>query len=132
MTNEEVLRAHYAAAEDRADWPKAMEAYDEGVVLLVGEGVWAGSGFAFGKDAVGRWFADWLLAFADVSFEIVEVVPGRDALAMHARHSARGRESGAEVGQDIYYAYWFRAGRIVRVEVHQDRETAWRAAGVAG
>jgi ketosteroid isomerase-like protein len=132
VDNEEVVRAQFAGAEHRADWPSVMAAYDEGVVLLGGEGLSA-PGFYFGTAAVGQWFADWLGAFADgVSFEIVTVERGRDGLALHARHTARGKGSGAELTLDLYYAYWFREGRVTRVEVHRDRETAWRAAGVAG
>jgi ketosteroid isomerase-like protein len=130
--HEQILREQFAAAEERATWPRAMELYDEGVVLLAGEDLGVGSGLYFGRESVGRWFSEWLSAFGDVSFQIETVEHGRDGLAAHAQHVARGRESGIEVGRQIYYAYWFRMGRVIRVEVYADRETAWRAAGVAG
>jgi ketosteroid isomerase-like protein len=128
--NEQILREQFAAAEDRATWPRAMELWDETVVLLVGERVGVSEGLVVGREAVGRWFAEWLSAFDDISFEIRAIEQGGDALAAHARHSARGRESGIEVATDIYYAYWFRAGKVIRSELHSDRATAWRAAGV--
>jgi ketosteroid isomerase-like protein len=132
MDNEEILRAQFAAAEDRSTWPRAMDVYDEGVVLLAGDEMQS-PGLHFGATAVGRWFADWLSAFADrVTFDLVTVEHGRDALAVHARHTATGRGSGAELSLDLYYAYWFREGKVSRVEVHRDRAVAWRAAGVAG
>jgi ketosteroid isomerase-like protein len=132
VTNEDVVRAQFAGAEHRSDWPRVMEAYDEGVVLLAGDDMQA-PGLYFGPAAVGRWFADWFAAFEDdVTFDVVKVEHGHDGLAVHARHTARGKESGAELTLDLYYAYWFRDGKVMRVEVHRDRDSAWRAAGVAG
>jgi hypothetical protein len=109
-----------------------MEAYDDDVVLRAAESVGPTPGLFVGKEAVGRWFADWIGTFDDVVFEILEMEQGSDALAAHARLTARGPSSGLEVGGDIYYAYWFREGKIVRVEVADSRESAWRAAGVTG
>ena len=131
-SNEELLREHFAGAERRDDWPRSMAGYEENVVLLAaGDGAVPNPGVFFGRENVGRWFAEWLVTFDDIVFDI-EIVPGRDALAVHARHSARGKESGAEVAVDLYYAYWFRAGKVIRVEVHAEQEPAWRAAGVDG
>ena len=132
MTNEEVVRTQFAAAERRADWHRAVELYDEAVTLVAGDNM-PNSGTYFGLRAVGGWFADWLGAFEDpVRFDINELVQGRDAMAIHARHTARGRESGAELTLDIYYAYWFRDGRVARVDVFDNRDAAWRAAGATG
>ena len=132
MEHEEIVRAQFAAAERRATWPRAMELYDESVVLLAGGGM-PNSGLHVGLRAAGQWFADWLSAFDDpVRFDLAELVPGRDGLALHARHTARGRESGAELTLDVFYAYWFRDGRVIRAEVHTNRADAWRAAGVIG
>ena len=131
MSNEEILRVQFAATQDRATWTRAMELYDDAVVLLAGEAMQA-PGVYFGKEAVGRWFADWLTEFDDPTFDLREIHRGSDALAVYARHTARGRGSGIELAADLYYAYWFRAGKVIRAEVHMDRDTAWRAAGVTG
>ena len=78
MDNEAVLRDQFAAAENRADWPRAMDAYDEGVVLLAGEEL-PSPGFHFGMRAVGKWFADWLISFEErVAFDIVAIEKGRN------------------------------------------------------
>lgn len=130
MTHEEIVRVQFAATENRADWPRAMELYDEAAVLVAGEGMQA-PGSYFGKDAIGRWFADWLNTFEDPTFEIREFRQGTDALALSAQHTARGKGSGIELSVELYYAYWFRADQVIRIEVHFDRDTAWRAAGVA-
>ena len=131
MTHEEIVREQFEATHSRSTWPRAMELWDESVVLVAGDDMQA-PGVHYGKDAVGRWFADWLTAFDEIVFDVVEMERGDDALAVYARHSARGRGSGVELSRDLYYAYWFRGGKAVRVEVHMDRETAWRAAGVTG
>lgn len=130
MTHEEIVRVQFAATENRADWPQAMAFYDEDAVLVAGEGMQA-PGSYYGKDAIGRWFADWLNTFEDPTFDIQGFRRGTDALALSARHAARGKGSGIELSVELYYAYWFRAGKVVRIEVHFDRDTAWRAAGVA-
>ena len=131
MTHEEIVREQFAATAKRADWPRAMALYDDAAVLVAGEGMQA-PGSYYGKDAIGRWFADWFNAFEDATFEIREFHQGRDGLALSARHAARGKGSGVEVALDLYYAYWFRDGKVLRIEVHFDRDTAWRAAGVTG
>ena len=131
MSNEEILREQLEAAQSRETWPRAMEIWDASVVLLVSEGMPA-PGTYYGTEAVGRWFAEWLTSFEDAVFEVVELEQGSDALAIHVRHTARGKGSGLEASLEIYYAYWFRQGKAVRAELYTDRESAWRAAGVAG
>ena len=128
--NEALLREQFAAAEHRENWPRAMELYDDQVVLLVAGDDVPNPGVFTGKENVGRWFAEWLSMFDHIVFDIQTIAHGRDGLAVHARHSARGKESGAEAAVELYYAYWFREGKAIRVEVYGDREPAWRAAGV--
>ena len=130
MDGEQALLEHFQAS-NRRDYPAAMSYYDEEVVALsFGEGV--NAGVFRGIEAVGRMFGDWMSTFdGGVVFDEMVIERGRDALAMRARMTARGRESGVELTQDWAWAYWMRCGKIVRVEIHTDFENARAAAGVA-
>ena len=130
MDGEQALREHFEAS-NRRDYPTAMSYYDPEVVgVSYGTGV--DVGVYHGVDAVGRMFGDWMSAFyGGVVFDEIVIKRGRDALAMKARMTARGRESGLELTQDWAWAYWMRCGKIVRVEIHTDFETACAVAGVA-
>lgn len=129
MSSEEALRAHYEAT-NRQDWGTAMDGYDDDVVLFVPRGG-PDAGSYYGKEAVGRWFGDWMRTFdRSVRFDELEIEKGEDALAMHGRMTARGAESGLELTEEWHWAYWFRQGKIVRVEIHRSLEDARAAAGV--
>ncbi len=106
-----------------------MSYYDEDVVCVTSRGVDVGS--YHGIEAVGRVFGEWMSAFAGgVVFDDMVIERGRDAYAVSARMTARGRESGIELEQDWAWVYWMRSGKIVRVEIHEDLELARRIAGV--
>ena len=127
--DEEVLRAHFDAT-NRGDYAQAGVHYDEHVVLVGSfDGLEAEP--RYGWRDVNRWFADWMATFAgSVRFDELEVERGRNALAATARHTARGRESGAEITVQQAWAYWFRKGKIIRVEIYSSMTEARAAAGV--
>ena len=127
--DEEVLRAHFDAA-NRGDYARAGADFDEHVVLV---GSFGGleSEPRYGWRDVNRWFADWMATFAGgVRFDELEIERGQDGLAATARHVVRGRESGAEVTTQQAWAYWFRKGKIIRVEIYNSMAEARAAAGV--
>ena len=127
--DEEVLRAHFDAS-NRGDYARAGADYDEHVVLVGSFGA-PESEPRYGWRDVNRWFADWMATFAGgVRFDDLEVERGRNALAATARHTARGRESGAEITHQQSWAYWFRKGKIIRVEIYNSMAEARAAAGV--
>ena len=96
-----------------------MSYYDDDVVCVSFRGPDVGS--YHGIEAVGRVFGDWMRAFAGgVIFDDMVIERGRDAYAVSARMTARGRESGIELEQDWAWVYWMRSGKIVRVETHDD------------
>ena len=129
MSSEQALREHFDAS-NRRDFPAAMSYYDEHVVL-VAFGTGPSAGVSYGIDAVGRSFGDWMSAFGGgVVFDGLTIERGRDAYAVSARMTARGRESGLELAQDWAWVYWMRSGKIVRVEIHPDVETTRAIAGV--
>ena len=127
--DEEVLRALFDAT-DRGDYAQAGAGYDE-YAVLVGSYGGLDAQPRYGWRDVNRWFADWMATFAGgVRFDDLQVERGRNALAATARHTARGRESGAEVTVQQAWAYWFRKGKIIRVEIYNSMAEARAAAGV--
>ena len=129
MSSEQALREHFEATNQR-DWSAVMSYYDEAVVLISFAEWFAGKAY-YGVDAVGRVFGDWMSTFSGgVVFENMVIEEGHDAYAVSARMTARGGASGVELVQDWAWVYWMRSGKIVRVEIHEDVETAQEIAGV--
>jgi ketosteroid isomerase-like protein len=118
-------------ATNRQDFSRAMDLYDEDVVLVVPdlEGQWNPGTFE-GKPAVGEWFGDWFQTFAPgYSFEIREAraLEG-GTVFIFATHGGKGRLSGAPVHGETAYLYRVRGGKIVRVGFFQTSEHALETA----
>jgi glutamate-1-semialdehyde 2,1-aminomutase len=116
LSNADVVRDQYAAVNER-DWERAMSHYHPDVELVAPRGGIRAGTFR-GRDAVGRWFGEWMSTFDEgLHFEITELRELPDgSVEVTADHVARGRASGAEVRSVVAWRYEFRDGRIVRVE----------------
>jgi ketosteroid isomerase-like protein len=112
----EVVRAQFAATNER-DFGRAMELYSDDVSMDVRGGL--NPGTFEGKEAVGRWFGDWIGTFEPgYYFEIEEARDlGSGGVFLYASHGGRGRGSGAEVQGKTEYLYRVQEGQIVRVEL---------------
>ena len=129
MSSEQALREHFEAT-NRRDYARAMTYYDDEVVCVSSK-TGVDAGVFHGVDAVGRVFGDWMRAFGGgVRFDDLVIERGCDAYAVSAHMTAQGRESGIELEGDWAWVYWMRSGKIVRVEIHDDVETAREIAGV--
>lgn len=126
----DVVADQYVATNER-DFERAMSHYADDVVLVVEEGFLSTGSFE-GKEAVGEWFGDWFRAFAaDYRFEteqIRELEPGLVFLV--ARYGGTGRASGAEVSDRRAYLYRVRDGKITRVQLFVEPESAIDAASL--
>ena len=124
----DVIADQYVATNER-DFDRAMSYYADDVVLVVEEG-FLNTGTFEGKEAVGEWFGDWFRAFAaDYHFEteqIRELEPGLVFLV--ATYGGTGRASGAEVSDRRAYLYRVRDGKISRVQLFVEPESAMEAA----
>jgi ketosteroid isomerase-like protein len=117
------------AATNEGDFPRAMSLYAEDVELEVDPSAFLQGGTFSGRDAVGRWFADWFATFEPgYRFEIEEARDLGGVVYLAASHSGRGRTSGVEVHGRTGYLYWVRDGEIVRVELHASPRRALAAA----
>jgi ketosteroid isomerase-like protein len=85
-----------------------------------------------GPDGVRRFFDDLLDAF-EVSYSDRELRPvGNGVVLVLCRMALRGRESGAEVVQDVGTVYDFEGGQFRSARVYDDQAEAARAAEGAG
>jgi ketosteroid isomerase-like protein len=113
------------------DFAAVMDTWAEDVSLVIHADLGPMETTAIGKEAVGEWFGDWFRQFApDYRFEIEETRGSGDRVFVLAAHHGRGRGSGAPVTQRTAYVYTLREGKVRRVEVWADRETALEAAGL--
>jgi ketosteroid isomerase-like protein len=124
----QVLRDQFAATND-GDFPRAMGMYADDVVLVVHPDAFLESGTFVGREAVGRWFANWFNTFEPgYSFEIEEARDLGDVVYLDATHRGRGRNSGVEVHGRTGYLYTVRDGKIVRAELYSSPAEALAAA----
>src|SRR5436190_2182024 len=127
----EVVRELYECM-NRRDWAAILAAFDEDVVLVVHESVGPDAGSFRGREAVGRWFGDWFLAFGkDYRFEVEEARSVGDGVFIAARHHGHGRFSGAEVEQVNAQVISLHEGKIVQLELYGSRTEALKAVGLA-
>jgi ketosteroid isomerase-like protein len=109
-----VVRAQFEAT-NRREWGAAMAAYAEDVELVVPESRLS-AGTYRGRERVGEWFGDWFRTFAGgFHFDILDIRELGDRVALWARHTARGGQSGVETVADFFYEYGVRDGKIVSV-----------------
>ena len=127
----EIVREIYERM-NRRDWAAILAAFDEEVVLVVHESVGPDAGIFRGREAVGRWFGDWFLAFGkDYRFEVEEARSVGDGVFIAARHHGHGRFSGAEVEQVNAQVISLHEGKIVQLELYGSRTEALKAVGLA-
>jgi ketosteroid isomerase-like protein len=129
--NVDVVCDQFAATNER-DFPRAMSHYAEDVELVVDPDAFLAPGTFKGRDAVGRWFADWLTTFEPgYHFDIEETRDLGDVVFLFATHRGRGRASGVEVHGQTAYLYRVRGSKIARVELYPSRAAALEAAGLS-
>jgi ketosteroid isomerase-like protein len=74
-----------------------------------------------------RWEEMW----SEYRFEVDQLVASGDRVVLLYHQVGKAKESGVEVEERAGWVYTLREGKIARVEMFQDPETALRAAGVA-
>ncbi|MGI9020792.1 MAG: nuclear transport factor 2 family protein [Solirubrobacterales bacterium] len=83
-----------------------------------------------GPDAVREFFRRWAGAFDDWSYEVEELMDGRDAVAVLIHQWGRGKGSGLEVDARFWQIWTMRDGKAIRVTHSQDRAIALEATGL--
>jgi ketosteroid isomerase-like protein len=127
----ELVRDHFAATNE-GDFPRALGYYADDVVLVVPDDAFLESGTFNGRDAVGRWFGNWFRAFQrGYHFDLEEARDLGDVVLVVAKHSGRGRTSGAEVRARMAYLYGVRDGKIARIELYPGTSEALEAVALS-
>jgi ketosteroid isomerase-like protein len=126
----DVVLGQFAAVNER-DFKRAMDAYADDVVLIVG-GEFAAVGRFEGKAAVGEWFGDWFRTFgADHHFDITESRDlGGGLVFLYAEFEGSGRASGAKARMEAAYLYRVAEGKIARVQLFATQEEALEVASL--
>jgi ketosteroid isomerase-like protein len=73
-----------------------------------------------------RWEEMWL----DYRFDVKDLIAAGDKVVLLYYQVGKSKESGVEVEERAGWVYTLREGKIVRVEMFQDLETALLAAGI--
>jgi ketosteroid isomerase-like protein len=128
--NVEIVREIYDHM-NRRNWAAILIALDEDVVLVVHESVGPDAGVFRGREAVGRWFGEWFLAFdTDYRFTLDEIRSVGDRVFVVAQHHGHGRSSGADVKQVNAQLLSLGEGRVVRMELYGSPTEALKAVGL--
>jgi ketosteroid isomerase-like protein len=83
-----------------------------------------------GPDGLRQAFENWFDVWEWMHLEIVETAEAGDHVFFKLHQRAKGRGSEIEVAVTSFNVYTFRDGKVSRVELFTDRESALAAAGL--
>jgi ketosteroid isomerase-like protein len=84
-----------------------------------------------GHEGVREFWRESLSAFGEIDFEVEELIDAGDQVLAVAREREVGRASGAPV-ETTHLAVWTLAGgKVIQLQVFDDRHAAERAAGLS-
>jgi ketosteroid isomerase-like protein len=133
MTSEriELLRRGYEEA-NRGDYDAMLERWHPEIVIHDPSRPDASSpdGNWHRHDGARRYFRDWNDSFSETRGELEEFFEQGDWVITRVRVRSRGRGSGIEVENVRHHAAEIRDGKVIRYEVHEDRDAALRAADI--
>jgi ketosteroid isomerase-like protein len=86
-----------------------------------------------GRKEIVRFITEYLAAWEDYRYLVKDArAVGDDRVLVHGCVRAEGRGSGVPLEGDIYWCYWLRHGRFIRVEDHLTEKGALHALGLSG
>jgi ketosteroid isomerase-like protein len=109
------------------DPPPEFEFVPAGVFIAPGIG--DVHGVQHGPEELRRGLEFWD-QFDEPRFDVHELIDAGDQVVAWATLRGRGKQSGAEVGWDVWAVWTVREGRFVRWETFPDRHAALEAAGL--
>jgi ketosteroid isomerase-like protein len=83
-----------------------------------------------GYEGVRRYFASFQEAMDEIRFEADQVWDAGDSVVVEVRLTARGRETGIPVEQQIAQVWGIRDGKATRAETYASLSEALEAAGL--
>jgi len=108
----------------RGDYEAALPAFADDVLVVTSLERY--HGLAGVVEEAQRWERMW----TDYRFEVEDLVDAGDKVVLLYHQSGRSKTSGVELEERAGWVYTLREGKIARVEMFQDRELAFRAAGL--
>ena len=128
--NVEIVRRILEAYES-GDLSGAIAALSTDMVTHVAQPIPV-AGTYYGPEGFLQLTLDWAEGFDELNVTGEEYfdTPG-DKVIVRARHRGSGVGSGAAVETDIWYVTTVRAGKVVRVDVFNDKTEALEAAGLS-
>ena|SRR5436190_2256530 len=131
--NVEVVRRVYDAVS-RRDSVTPFEIYAEDIVWDISNSRRAAlyaRPIYHGHEGVREAWREGLLAFGEIDFEVDGVIDAGDQVLAVIRERQVGRASGAPV-EATHLAVWtFADGKVVRLQVFDDRQQALEAVGLS-
>jgi ketosteroid isomerase-like protein len=123
--NIEVVRGQFQAWT-RGDLAAVFERVDEnGVVRPIIGPEWHGpQGFL-------EMAADWVEGFDEFTVKAEEFLDAGDEVVVRVHQEARGASTGVPVQVTFWWVYSLKDGKIIRLEMFEDREPALEAAGLS-
>jgi ketosteroid isomerase-like protein len=123
----EIVRRQFAAFERGVD--EAAEFWHPDIHWRAVEGAADDAGTILGRDALRRYYQDWVDTLDQLRAEVDEVLfEDGERVAVRVRNSGRGRASGVVTEGRYYVACTVREGRIVSGREYATREQALDAA----
>lgn len=127
--NLEVVRRSLAAW-NRRDLDRTLEEMHPDGEVDWSESRGPHSGIYRGRERVRRFYEEWLELFDEVDIQPEEFIDVGEHVVVPNRGFARGRE-GVTVAASSTQVFTFREGKIVRLRLYQDMETALKSVGLA-
>jgi ketosteroid isomerase-like protein len=130
--NVEIVRAIYDAGA-RRDAVLPFEVYSEDIVWDIStarRGALFTRPVYYGHEGVREAWRELLTVFSESEFEVRELVDAGDRVLADLHERDVGRASGVPV-EATHLAVWtFAEGKVVRMQIFDDREQALEAAGL--
>ena len=132
QSNVDVVRRIYDAVARRDD-ETPFELYAEDIVWDVSNSRRATlmHSVYHGHEGVRQSWRDGLSAFGEIDFEVKELIDAGDQVLAVIREREVGRASGAPVETTHLAVFTLTGGKIVQMQVFDDRQQALEPAGLA-
>ena len=133
QANVDVVRRLYDAAARRDD-ATAFEVYAEDIIWDIsnaGRALLAMKPVYHGHEGVRQYWRETTSAFGEIDFEVEELIDAGDQVLAVIREREVGRASGAAVEATHLALYTLSGGKVIRLQVFDDRQQALEAAGLA-
>ena len=133
QANVDVVRRIYDAAARRDD-ETPFELYAEDIVCDLSHAsrvALAMKPVYHGHDGVRQYWRETTSAFGEIDFEVEELIDAGDRVLAVIREREIGRTSRAPVETTHLAVFTLSGGKIIQMQVFDDREQALEAAGLA-